>query len=407
LASSTAKTSKRGPLGKWRVRTLCAGALALGGAAMAQNLDDERRALARAKAQSIVAEERAQKLEALAAAQMSAAEAAKARAAAVASRVQAAESDIAAAESRIAIIERMRSDQRARLAEKQEPAVRLMAALQTLARRPPALALVQPGTVSDLAHVRAVLAGLIPQLRRKTASLRVEIEKSKALRADAGRALTGLEAAEARLSEQRAELLQIAAVRRGVAEQTQGSAMIEQDRAMAMGEKARDLVDLLDRVAEQGVVRDRLAELPGPTLRPAKPGIDGAAPTDVSPTQRASLPYRLPVSGTVVTGLGEVSSAGVRSRGLTLATRPQAQIVAPSAGTIVYAGKFGSYGNVVIIDHGRGWTSVVTSVAALDVQPGESVLQGSPIGRAGDDRPMITVELRQKNKPVDITRLLG
>jgi murein hydrolase activator len=35
------------------------------------------------------------------------------------------------------------------------------------------------------------------------------------------------------------------------------------------------------------------------------------------------------------------------------------------------------------------------------------VLQGSPIGRAGDDRPTITVELRQKGRPIDITRLVG
>ena len=106
-------------------------------------------------------------------------------------------------------------------------------------------------------------------------------------------------------------------------------------------------------------------------------------------------------------GLGEVSNVGVRSRGLTLSVRPSAQLVAPSEGTIVFAGPFRGYGNIVIIDHGRGWSSVITSVAALDVRVGDSVLQGSPLGRAGDEQPKITVELRQKNVPVDITRFVG
>ena len=394
-------------MGNWRVRTLCAGALVLATALSAQTLDDERQALARAKAQSMLAEQRAERLEALAAVQHDAADAVRARAAAVATRIQAAEADISAAESRIAVIERMRAEQRAVLAARQEPAVRLIAALQTLSRRPPALAFVQPGSVSDLAHVRAVLAGMVPRLRSQTAGLRAEIAKGKSLRSDADRALVSLETAEQRLSEQRATLLRLAAERRSVADVTTGRALVEQDRAMAMGEKARNLIDLLDRVQADGALRDRLASLPGPLLRPAKPGLSDSIPINAVTDDQPSIAYRLPVTGTVVTGLGEVSSFGVRSRGLTLQTRPDAQIVAPSGGQIVYAGKFGSYGNVVIIDHGRGWTSVITSLASLDVRAGESVLQGSPLGRAGPERPTITVELRQKSEPVDITRFVG
>ncbi len=394
-------------MGSWRVRTLCAGALALGGMATAQTLDDEKNALARAKAQSILAEQRAEGLERIAAAQISVAEAAKARAAAVASRVQAAEADITAAESRIVLIDRMRASLRAQLAAKQEPAIHLIAALQSLARRPPAMALVQPGSVSDLAHVRAVLAGLIPKLRDRTADLRKEIERGKALRVDAIHALAALQTAKDRLSDQRAELSVIAAEKRSIADRSVGTALVEQDRAMALGEKARDLVDLIEKVSDDGTMRDRLASLSGPTLRPTRLGADQTAPAQENGAAQLNLPYRLPVTGTVVTGLGEVSGFGARSRGLTLATRPNAQIVAPSPGTVAYAGKFGSYGNVVIVDHGRGWTSVITSIASLDVAVGDSVLQGSPLGLAGDDRPTVTFELRQKGQPIDITRLIG
>ena len=55
---------------------------------------------------------------------------------------QQAEADIEAAQARIAIIARMQRAQAERLAVKQEPVVRLTAALQMMARRPLALALV-------------------------------------------------------------------------------------------------------------------------------------------------------------------------------------------------------------------------------------------------------------------------
>ena len=407
----------------WRVRTITAGApllvlsalglvllvlaVVLGSAASAQNFEDERRALARAKAQSILAEQRAGKLEAMAAQQRNEAEGAKARAAAVAARIQASEADISAAESRIAIIDRLRSAQRDRLALKQEPAIRLMAALQTLSRRPPALALVQPGSVRDLVHVRAVLAGLIPQLKARTADLKVEIDRSKELRGDALRALSALETAQNRLSEQRRGLLTVFAQRRSASEQTTNRVLAEQDRAMAMGEKARTIVELMDRVAEDGQVRDRLSTLPGPLLRPEGVRVVVAEPKEAPALLTATIPYRLPVTGTVVQGLGEVSNFGVRSRGLTLSVRSGAQLVSPSAGTIAFAGRFRSYGNIVIIDHGSGWSSVITSIASLDVRAGDSVLQGSPLGRAGDEQPTVTVELRKGNQPVDITRFVG
>ena len=37
----------------------------------------------------------------------------------------------------------------------------------------------------------------------------------------------------------------------------------------------------------------------------------------------------------------------------------------------------------------------------------EKLFPGSPLGRAGPERPTITVELRRKNVPVDITRFIG
>lgn len=402
--NSTAKT--RSALARGG-RGLSAGLLLLGSVASAQSLDEERQALATAKAQSAASDARASRLEARAAAEQDRVEKAMAQAAAIASRIQSAEADIAAGEARIRLIERLRADQRARLAAKQEPAVRLLAALQTMARRPPALALVQPGSTGDLVHTRAVLSTILPVLKARTVGLRSEIEAGRRLRADADRALAALAESQQRLKAERGELARMAAEHRRVAQRFASSAMIEQDRAIAMGEKARDIVDLMGQLSVDAEQREDLETLPGPVLRPALPGAPRAAPVEAKAATSSRLPYRLPVLGRVVTGMGEVSGAGVRSRGLTIATRPSAQVVAPNDGRIAFAGPYRGFGKIVIIDHGEGWTTLITNLAALDVAVGDGVVQGSPIGRAPSAEPHVTVELRRGNRPIDIAHLVG
>jgi septal ring factor EnvC (AmiA/AmiB activator) len=381
--------------------------LFVAGATTAQSIDDERRALADAKVQSHAADERAAALDRKAATERDEAAAVRARSAAFAARVQAAEADIGAAEARIRLIEQLRAAQRARLAVGQEPAVRLLAAIQSLARRPPLLALAQPGSVRDLVRTRAMFAAIAPEVHKRTAALREEVARGKQLRADADRAVLALNASKAKLADQQAQLDRLEAQHRAVAQRLQGGVLVEQDRAIAMGEKARDIVELMDRMGETATLGAQLATLDGPLLRPQTLGGSRAAPQAVVASGNARLAYRLPVAGTIVTGLGEVSGAGVRARGLTIATRNSAQLVAPAAGRIVFAGPYRGFGQIVIIDHGQGWTTLLTSLAQLQTRVGDNVSQGSPIGRAGNDRPTITIELRRGSQPVDIPGVLG
>ena len=372
-----------------------------------QSLDDSRRAFARAQAAERAAEQRAGRLEAASASASDEAGKARGAAAAVAARIQSVEAEIDADEARIAVVEQLRAEQRARLAAKQGPTVRLIAALQTMALRPPALALVQPGSMRDLVHIHAVLAGVMPIVRTRTAELRADVERGHLLRLAADGALAAQKSAQEQLIAQRQHLAALEARKRAESVQYASGAMAEQDRAIAMGEEARDITELMGRVDDAAAVRARLETLPGPILRPARPGAPRALPVETAIATAAFPAYRLPVVGQVVTGLGEVSETGVRARGLTIATRSGAQVVAPTSGRILFAGPFRGYGNIVVIDHGLGWTTVLTSLAALDVKVGDPVDSGSPIGRAGTDRPTVTVELRRRGRPVDIAKLAG
>src|SRR3546814_8160638 len=81
----------------------------------------------------------------------------------------------------------------------------------------------------------------------------------------------------------------------------------------------------MDQLRVSGNVREELAQLPGPVLRPSRPG--QAAPPDAEAVEAHSGPpaYRLPVVGKVVTGLGELSESGVRARGLTILAQPRSE----------------------------------------------------------------------------------
>lgn len=370
-------------------------------------LAQEQQALKSARRQSDAARDRSERLEQQASLARDEAEQARRRAAAVAARIQQAEADIQAAQARIAIIARMQRVQAARLAERQEPVVRLTAALQMMARRPLALALVQPGSINDAVHMRAMLGQVLPVIQQRTAGLRAELDRSRALRATAQQAADSLAQAQSNRRVQQGALAALETRKRVAERDYRANAGLEGERALALGERARDIVDLMDRLEQAGDVRDRLAALSGPLLRPARPDQTGAPPAERQPADAGPPPYRIPVIGQLVTGMGEVSDAGVRSRGLTLLTQPGAQAVAPTAGRIAFAGPYRGYGQILIINHGEGWTTLITGLHRLSARVGDSVRQGDPVGVTGSERPNITVELRRNGRPVDIVPLIG
>lgn len=371
------------------------------------SLQQEQAALKAARRQAEDARDRSLRLDQQAGLAREEAERARRRAAAMAARIQEAEADIQMAQVRLAIIARLQRAQAARLAERQEPVVKLTAALQMMARRPLALALVQPGSMTDAVHMRAVLGAVLPVIRERTAGLRSELDRSRALRATAQQAADALADSRMKLTQRQSDLRALEARKRVAERALRSDAGLEGDRAVALGERARDIVDLMDQLESAGDLRDRLAALSGPILRPARPDPAGASPPAPAPATSGPPPYRLPVVGQLVTGMGEVSTSGVRSRGLTLATQANAQLVAPTAGRIAFAGPYRGYGQILIIDHGQGWTTLLTGLHRLSVNVGETVRQGDPVGIAGAGRPTITIELRRNGRPIDIVPLVG
>ncbi len=330
---------------------------------------------------------------------------ARAEAAALAGRVQAAEASVVAADARVVVIDALRLRQRASLAERQGDLVNLIAALQTMARRPPALALVSRGSLDDAIRTRSLLDAVLPEVRQRTAGLSAEVAAGNRLRASAAAAAHQATAARARLDSQRRELVALEDQQRRAATQLATRAVLEGDRALALGVEANDLRDLGQKLDRQTALRRQLETLPGPKLRPRVPeAMIAALPRDIEaapPAVPASVRFRLPALGEVVTGFGELSDAGVRARGITLATLPRAQVVAPAAGRVAYAGAFRTYGRIVIIEHDGDWTTLITGLGAVAVTVGQQVDAGGPIGTMATGRPQLMVEVRRDGDPVD------
>lgn len=373
----------------------------------------ERDQLISAKQQSADALARSARLEAEAAAASDEADRLKKRSAALAALIQSAEADISAGEARVALVNRRLAVQQARLAQQQQPLLELAASLQQLSRQPPVSVLAQPGSLRDMIHARAVIDAAMPVIERRTAGARRELALLESTRRQQTIALNALSASKTQLAERRGALTRLENEGRLRSRELMSSARLEADRALGLGEKARDIVDLMDSLEADGAVRAELAHLAGPLPRPRSPTVDLAAnapPVNAAPASEAPMSpnaYRLPVVGRIVAGLGEVNDSGVRSRGVTIAAQPGGQVVAPAPGRVSFAGDYRGYGKIVIIDHGGGWVSLLTGMIGLSAAVGDALDAGTPIGRAGSDDSRITVELRRAGRPVDIVAMIG
>jgi septal ring factor EnvC (AmiA/AmiB activator) len=372
-----------------------------------QTLSDQRDALKTAEEAADAAKRRADRLMARAEQASESAEKAKREVEAVAAQVQATEARITAIEARIAIISQLQSRQRARLAERQEPVMRLTAALQQQSRRPASLALVKPGSVNDLVHLRAAMAAITPQVDAISRDVRDDLERSRKLREQADIAANALRGQQTQLNDQRSALAVLETQNRLTATNLVADARREEDRAIALSEDARDITQLIGRIENSARLREQLAALPGPIL-PLTAGAGKGADGAPKPDEKGKKPvYMMPVAGQVLTGFGEVSTSGVSARGVRLKVREQAQITAPAAGRIEFAGAYRGYGQIIIIEHGDGWTSLITGIDDIDVSAGANITQGAPLGQAIGGTQSVLLELRRKGKPVDVATLIA
>ena len=88
-----------------------------------------------------------------------------------------------------------------------------------------------------------------------------------------------------------------------------------------------------------------------------------------------------PVRGPVTSGYG--SRWGRMHEGIDIGAGTGTPIRAAKAGTVVFAGVMNGYGNVIIIDHGGGFSTLYAHQSRLGASRGQDVSQGEVVGYVG------------------------
>ncbi len=91
--------------------------------------------------------------------------------------------------------------------------------------------------------------------------------------------------------------------------------------------------------------------------------------------------------------------------GVDIGAADGANIGAADAGTVVYSGVMGGYGNCVMIDHGNGYTTLYAHMSSISMSKGDTVSQGDLVGQVGSTGvatgPHLHYEVRQNGSTID------
>ena len=322
---------------------------------------------------------------------------------------------------------------------KKQQLAHVSGALRRLTARPPVAMIASPADPLDTVHTAMLLSSVAPILRREARQLVTEIAQHQGVEREIIDEKRRLASATSALQQERAN---VAALLREKQEARQSMAKERSavvDRLNALAASARDLRDLMQKIerhkAMGAAARSRLnsmvqkdavpsgeGALSSAGVTAAGPGSTALKPVSEEPLLSANfitvLPTEkdigtrkgqlaLPVAGRISQRYGVVNRFGLTEKGVVIATRENARVVAPFDGKIIYAGAFRGYGQIVMIEHGQDYLTLLAGLSQIDVQIGQGVLAGEPVARMGDIRAGangaegLYVEFRHNGDPID------
>jgi murein hydrolase activator len=122
-------------------------------------------------------------------------------------------------------------------------------------------------------------------------------------------------------------------------------------------------------------------------------------------SMKGRLPFPLP-GRSEVRSTQRVSASGP---GLEFSAPVGTAVLAVYPGRVAFVGKYGDYGNMVILDHGAGYFSLSGSLRSIVVRIGEEVTSGSKLGTTGSDASgsHLYFELRHHSETIDAREYFG
>ncbi len=340
------------------------------------------------------------------------------------------EAKISDGEDRLAKLGIREDAVKASLRERRDVLAEVLAALQRMGRNPPPALLVSPEDA--LASVRSaiLLGAVVPGIRSETDKLVSALKELTDLRqaiAVEKEQLTGTMTASLE-EEKRLDLLRLENEKRNT--QTASALEAERKRSEELAAKATSLEGLVSSLEneissvreakeKERLEQERLAALSQSERDKVEAQTDAGMPDKnrIAPAYAfSSLKGKLamPVSGEVLRRFGDADGTGHFSKGIVVATGPEALVTAPADGFVVFAGEFRSYGRMIILNAGDGYHLVLTGMDNVRTRQGMFVFSGEPIASMGakrvasaaalaleTDKPTLYIEFRKDGVPVD------
>jgi murein hydrolase activator len=330
-----------------------------------------------------------------------------------AGRVRMVEDGIAGSEAKLQPLGDKERALRASLDSRRETIAEVLAALQRMGRRPPPAIVVRPEDALEAVRSAILLGAVVPDMRNEAASIANDLNDLVHLRADINAEREKLRNDLASLSQERLRMAALISERQKRQAEVGTALDAERQRASLLGRQIDNLKDLINRL-EQGQ-ESRPAR---PIARPSDTGAGSAGAGGLGPaiafaSAKGLLP--LPVNGAKVKSFGAPDGFGGTEKGMTIATRPGAQVTAPCDGWVVYAAPYRSYGQLLILNAGGGYHVLVAGMDRISVDVGQFVLTGEPVAVMGNGAPTASVaavgagppglyvEFRKDGVPIDPT----
>jgi septal ring factor EnvC (AmiA/AmiB activator) len=361
------------------------------------------------------------------------------------------EEELTVIEQTLAAFEAEASERALALSANRGQLGRTLSALQRIALQPPEALIVAPGTPIDTARSAILLRAGLTTIEERAQGLRNDLDDLARLGRDIAEQRHALAAAVTDLDRERGRLSALLDRKSALQADLSAEQMAAQARAARLAEKAKDLRELIAQLrqearrrAEAEAERKRAeAEAEAERLRAEAEAerlrAEAAAEAERTESQQAeaeqaegessSLPRTqvpvsieqpsnvrpfpttpsdtalvMPARGRLILRYGQATETGEATKGITIATRDAAQVVAPFDGLVAFAGEFRGYGRILIIEHGERYHTLIAGLERIDAVIGQWVLAGEPVGTLGqpaDVIPRLYLELRRTGEPIN------
>jgi septal ring factor EnvC (AmiA/AmiB activator) len=331
--------------------------------------------------------------------------------------------DVEAISARLEPLKEQQTIVRQSLLERRDVLAEVLGALERMGLNPPPAILVSPDDALDSVRSAILLGAVVPELRSETQSLLAKLTELARLGDE-------IEGERKRLSStiqeqvtERQRLAMLQDEKRRL--QDENSSEIEQERKRSsdLAKKAKSLKDLIasvEREARRKAEVEERARREEERQRQKEEAL-AAMPIPDSNSLLGAIPFTslkgkviLPAAGRISQKFGSRNGNGSVMLGDTVATQSGAIVTAPVDGSVLYAGPFRSYGQLLILDAGDGYHIVLAGLGRIAVMQGQAVLSGEPVGSMSESKvvsassdlpdgtdPELYIEFRKDGKSID------